>query len=118
MISGMLVSCTEANAVAIDATDDVHCSVLAFKFKAHADSSSAPADQRHALKVVHEWYAAKVRAVAVERWGDKQGFEREMQPLLDLANQNPAAVTDDLKMCVDRALADPAFNSFAGARSR
>ena len=116
-LSLLLTACGEADATLIDPRNDVHCSVVAFYFHGLAKHEGAPADQQHATKVLHEWYAAKMRREAGERFKDWQNFEREISPLLEAIKAKPTAMTDELDACLDRAIADPAFDLFARRNS-
>lgn len=109
----LLSGCGGASAATLDPSDDVHCSVLAFYFDGLARHQGAPRDQLRATKVMHEWYAAKMRDVAVERWGDMAGFEKEAGPLLESVKADPQAMADEMLACTDRAVAAPGFNRFA-----
>lgn len=122
MIACMLLSgCGPANAtnlestdlVQVDSTNDVHCSVLAFYFNGLAEHRSAPRNQIRATKVVHEWYGAKMRRVAVERWDNWAEFAKETEPVLEAVKSDPAAMRDELLACTDRAIAEPGFEKFA-----
>ena len=110
--------CSNATATTLDPSSDVHCSVLAFYFAGLAEHNRAPADQRHATRVMHEWYSAKIRAVAVERWGDMDGMSGEIRPLLEEVKRAPGDMLDELGKCADRAGADPAFDAFVRRHSR
>lgn len=109
----VLSGCGVAGAATLDPTDDVHCSVLTFYVHGLAQHEKTSSDYRMATKVMHEWYAAKVRLVAVERWGGMAGFEKEVKPLLEAIKSDPKAMTDEALACADRAGADPDFNRFA-----
>jgi hypothetical protein len=111
----LLSGCGRANAAAIDPTDDIHCSVLAFYFHGFAEHHGFPAKQQKAAKGVHDWYAAKMRLVAKERWGGMAGFEKEAGPLLETVKADPLAMRDEMVACTKRAAADPAFNEHARA---
>jgi hypothetical protein len=108
-----LGGCGTATAATLDPSDDAHCSLLAFYFNGLAEHQGAPRDQLRATKVLHEWYAAKIRQVAVKRWGDMSGYEKEMGPLLERIKSDPKAMGDELIACTDRAMATPDFNQFA-----
>lgn len=105
----LLIGCGRAAATTIDPADDVHCSVVAFYFQGLTEHAGAPSDQRHAVKALQEWYSAKMRQVAVERWGGLAAAERELAPLLDAVKSDPVAMRDELLACTERAIADPAF---------
>jgi hypothetical protein len=109
----LLGGCGEAGAANVDPADDVHCSVLAFYFHGFAKHQGVPANQLRATKVMHEWYAAKVRDVAVERWGGTDGFQKEIGPLLEAVKKDPKAMADEMVACTDRAIAAEGFNQFA-----
>lgn len=108
-----VAACGNANAAALDPSRDVDCSVLTFYFKGLADHQGAPADQQHALAAMHEWYAVKTRALAVERWGDMEGLAGEVGPLLDAIKRDPMSMLDELAACTERAVEDPDFDRFA-----
>lgn len=110
-----LAGCGQASAAVIDPADDVHCSALAFYFHGFAEHHKFPAAQINAAKGVHDWYAARMRSVAKERWGDMAGFEKEVAPLLEAIKADPLAMRDEMTACTERAAADPAFNQHARA---
>lgn len=111
--SMLLSSCGQANAATLDATDDVHCSVLAFYFQGLAKHHGFPAKQQKAANGLHDWYAAKIRSIAKERWGDMSGFEKEVAPLLQTIKSDPLAMSDEFLACTERAAADPEFSKHA-----
>ena len=111
----LLSGCGQASAATIDPADDVHCSVIAFYFHGFAEHHGLPAYQQKAAKGVHDWYAAKMRLVAKERWGDMAGFEKEAGPLLETVKSDPLAMQDEMVACTARAAADPAFEQHARA---
>lgn len=108
-----LSACTSAKAVAIDPTNDVHCSVLSFYFHGAAVHDGAPDDQVRALKVLQDWYAAKMRSAEGGRYADPTVMESEIGPLLETVNADPQSKLEDLDACTDRAATDPSWNSFA-----
>ncbi len=109
-----LTGCGEASGGVPDASSDLHCSVLAFYFSGYAEHTGAAADQRRALSAVHEWYAAKLRQVAVER-GGPDSVLAEGAPVLEQVKHDPQGALDEFQACSNRALADPAFKGFASA---
>lgn len=109
----ILGACGSVGAAVIDPADDVHCSVVAFHTQGLAKHRGAPADQQRAAWTVHEWYAAKMRAVADERWGGTSGFEKEVAPLLEAVKSDPQHNRDEMMACAERAVADPEFDDFA-----
>lgn len=109
-----LAGCGEARGSAPDASNDVHCSVLTFYFNGFTEYAGAPADQRRAMAVVNEWYAAKVRQRTAER-GESDSIMAEGAAILEVVKRDPDAMLDELRGCTDRALADPAFNGFVSA---
>lgn len=109
----LLTACGQANATRIDPKNDVHCSVLAFYFQGLAKHQGAPRKQQQATKGLHEWYAAKMRATAAERFKDLAGLEREISPLLEAVKADPKSMADKLGDCAKRAAADPGFDRFA-----
>lgn len=109
----ILSGCGTASAATIDPADDVHCSVVAFYFHGLAKHHGFPDDQQRAAKGIHEWYASKMRQVAVGRWGGMAGFEKEVAPLLETIKSDPLAMRDEMTTCTERAGRDPAFNRFA-----
>lgn len=109
----LLSACGAASATTVNPSDDVHCSVLAFYFHGLAEHQGVPRQHLAATKVMHEWYAVKMRQAAVERWGDMAGYEHEVGPLLDSIKSDPKAMEGEMLACVDRATADPAFDQFA-----
>ena len=113
MTCTLLSGCGAASATTLDPSDDVHCSVLAFYFNGLAKHQGAPREQLRATKVMHEWYAAKMRQIAVERWGDMAGYEKEVGPLLEGVKSDPKAMGDEMLVCTNRAVAAPGFNQFA-----
>ena len=110
-----LTGCGQASAAAIDPRDDIHCSVLAFYFHGFAQHHGMPAAQIKAAQAVHDWYAARMRAVAGERWSDMASFEKETAPVLETIKADPLAMRDEFAACTQRAAADPAFNKHARA---
>ena len=109
-----LAACGQATGSVPDASSDLHCSVLAFYFSGYAEHTGAPADQRRAVAAVHEWYAAKLRRLTTER-GRPDLVIAEGAPFLEAVKRDPSAMLDELRVCSDRALADPSFNGFASA---
>jgi hypothetical protein len=118
ILSAGLAACSAAKASMPDPAKDTDCSVLAFYFSRQAAQSAAPPVQKHATRVVHEWYAGKVRNIAVERWGDMAGMDRELGPLLEAVNRDPMAMTDRYMQCIERATGDPNFDAFAAKWAR
>lgn len=109
----LLSGCGKANATTVDPADDVHCSVVAFYFHGFAKHHGLPDNQQRAAKGIFDWYSAKMRQVAVKRWGGMAGFEKEVAPLLETIKSDPLAMRDEMTACTERALRDPAFARFA-----
>lgn len=109
----LLSGCGKFHAAPLDPADDVHCSVLAFYFHGRAQHEGAPGDHLRATKVMHEWYAARMRGVAAERWGDMSGFEKEVGPILEAVKEDPKGARDEMVVCTKRAIAAKGFERFA-----
>jgi hypothetical protein len=107
-----LSGCSEAAGAAIDPASDIDCSVVAFYYSGLAAHEGAPVDQQRATKIVHEWYAAKVRDIAVQS-GDPQAVLSKAAPILDVIKHDPKGMAGNLQTCADRAIGDPSFNAFA-----
>jgi len=109
-----LAACGQASGSVPDASSDLHCSVLAFYFSGQAEHDGAPTDQRRALAVVHEWYAAKLRQLTAER-GESDSVLNGGAAILEAVKRDPRAMVDEAQACSARALADPEFNGFANS---
>jgi hypothetical protein len=119
VLSAGLAACSDAKASLPDPTRDADCSVLAFYFHRQAAESEAPSHQKHAARVVHEWYAARIRKMAVEaRWSGMDDFNREIGPILEAVKRDPMAMTDRYLQCTERAASDPGFDRFAARWAR
>lgn len=114
LLPAVLGGCGQATAAVVDPENDVHCSVLAFYFHGLAKHTQAPEKQVRAAKGFHDWYAAKLREVAGERFTDPAIYEKEVGPVLEAVKADPLAMRDEMFACIDRAEGDPAFNRFAG----
>ena len=99
-----LAACAAANATPFDGDDDVHCSTIAFYQQGLAEHVGAPADQRRATKAVHEWYAAKVRAIAAKDGLDS--LQRRVEPVLEAVKRDPQSSREAMLRCADRAIAE------------
>jgi|GEM_PF-2671405 len=110
----VMAACGQASGSVPDASSDLHCSVLAFYFTGQAEHDGAPADQRRALAVVHEWYAAKLRQLTAER-DESDSVLNEGTAILEAVKRDPRAMVDEAQACSARALADPEFNGFANS---
>jgi hypothetical protein len=73
-----------------------------------ASNPKATAEQKRALSMTFEWYAARARANAAER-DDVIGVMREMKPVLVAVAAEPEAARDELVACAKRAADDPSF---------
>ena len=118
LLPAVLAGCSQAKAATVDPTNDVHCSVLAFYFHGFAKHHQAPDNQVRATKGFHDWYAAKMKKAAGERFKDAAVLEKEVGPLLETVKADPLAMRDEMSACADRAAADPTFNHFAGGYMR
>ena len=108
-----LGGCGAASAATVDPADDVHCSILAFYFHGLANHQGVAGDQIEATRVLHEWYAARMRVVAADRWSDTAAYEKEVAPLLERIKSDPQAMADEMLACTDRAIASAGFDEFA-----
>jgi hypothetical protein len=108
-----LAGCTSAHATPLNPADDLHCSVIAFYFQGYAQWSGAPARQIHAAGVIKAWYAGKLREAGVDLGGPD--FRSRAEPILNAVKADPKAARAPMVACTDRAVADPAFNRFAGS---
>lgn len=108
----ILTSCGEASGKTLDPARDLDCSVVAFYFNGLTQQIDMAADEKRAARVLHEWYAAKLRERAVEA-GTADTVLREAEPVLEAIKAAPGEATDELSVCAERALADPAFEPFA-----
>lgn len=108
----LLAACSEAAGATIDTTSDVDCSVVAFYYNGLAAHQGAPADQQGATRVIHEWYAAKLRDIVVKT-GDAQAVLAKAEPVLNAIKRDPKGMAGNLKNCADRAIGDPKFDAFA-----
>ena len=109
-----IAGCAEARGSVPDASNDLHCSVLAFYFAGLAQHSGAPADQQRGTAAVQQWYAAKARELAAQR-PDPNAALADMAPILEAIKRDPNSMLDEFSACTDRAAADPAFEVFARA---
>lgn len=111
----MFAGCAPARGSVPDASNDLHCSVLAFYFAGYAEQSGAPTDQRQGAMAIHEWYAAKAREIAAQR-SDPNSALAEMASVLEAVKRDPRSMLDEFSTCTDRAATDPAFDAFARTR--
>ena len=118
MVAAGLAACSDAKASMPDPARDSDCSVLAFYFNQQAEQSQALPDQKHATRVVHEWYAGKVRRIAAEQWSGMEDLNRELGPVLEAVKRDPMAMTDHYLQCTERAAGDPGFDKFAAKWAR
>lgn len=110
--------CGQATAAAVDPKNDVHCSVLAFYFHGLATHTQASEKQVRATKGLHDWYAAKMKEVADERFKNPAFLQNEVGPVLEAVKADPLAMRDEMSACAERAAADPSFNRFASGYMR
>jgi hypothetical protein len=108
----VIAGCGQARGHVPDASNDLHCSVLAFYFAGLAQHSRAPPDQQRGTAAVHQWYASKARQVAA-RSSDPNAALAEMEPILEAIKRDPQSMLDEFSVCTDRAAADPGFHEFA-----
>ena len=108
-----LSACGPANAVPVDAKNNIHCSVLAFYFHGLAKHDGAPNKQIHAMKGLQDWYAIKMRSDVGGRYFDPAVMQSEVGPILATIKADPFSMRDEVVACADRAAADPAFNDFS-----
>jgi hypothetical protein len=108
-----LCACSNAGASTLDAGEDLDCSVVLFYFKGLAEHLGRPANERHATMVIHEWYGARIRKAAPERWSDEEAMLAEAAPILETIKAEPMAARDELMTCTERAVDDPSFDAFA-----
>jgi hypothetical protein len=107
-----LAACGQASGSALDPSNDLHCSVLAFYFAGFAQHSGAPADQQRGTAALHEWYASKARELVAQR-SDPNAAHAEMGSVLEAIKRDPRSMLDEFSACTDRVAADPAFDAFA-----
>lgn len=113
-----LCACTSANAVTIDPKNDMHCSVLSFYFHGLARHEGFSDKQVRAAKGLQDWYAAKIRSAEGGRYSNPAIMQSEIGPVLEAVKADPRSMLDEAKACLDRAAADPSWNSFAGSYMR
>lgn len=105
----LTASCTKTAAATVDPTRDLDCATTAAFFRDAAEQSGAPADQRHALFVVNQWFASKWQA---EHPTDTNPVS-EAERIVTTIQANPPNFTEVLAACTNRANADPKFAEFA-----
>ena len=107
----LLGGCSAANATDLDAGNDVHCFALATAFTGYAQSVSAPADQQRAIAAIEKWYGVKFDAAVAAR--GKENLLAEGEALARVVDEDLEATKAALMACMERAVADPAFEAFA-----
>jgi len=110
-LAAISAGCSSASATPVDATNDVHCFGLATAFSGFARAQNAPADQRRSTAALEAWYGVKFDAVVRARGRD--AVTAEIAPLARAVDANPRAAQEAFLVCMERALAEPAFNAFA-----
>ena len=111
-------ACNQASAAAPDPAKDLDCSVLAFYFHGYAKHIDAPTHQRHATRMVFEWYAARIREQANARWFGSAAYLADADPLLQAIKRDPRSMHDVYIACSTRAIDDPKFERFAKSFER
>ena len=104
-----LAGCSKADAATVDPSSDFDCALTSDFFHEASKIQGAPDDQRHALFVLNQWYAA--------RWNDKHQGDGSKDRALAIVNamgKDPNSYKNAIKACIDRAVQDPKFNRFAG----
>ena len=109
-----LTSCGQANGRALDPSSDLQCSVIVYYFDGLAEHVGAPTDHKRILSKVNQWYASKVQQLALER-SQADSEMGQASAVLEQVKRDPEAAYDEAAACIDRAVADPAFNGFISA---
>ena len=97
-----LTACGRANAATPDVSQDVDCSVVAFYFTGLAQQMRVEPTQQRAVAAVHDWYSARVRAMASQE-GANEVLSRA-GPILEAVKRDPVNMRDEMAACTDRAV--------------
>lgn len=116
LVAGLtLAGCAEARAVQIDPQNDSHCATLMMVAALMAKRQGAPEQQSRSIQVMDRWYSAKLAGMAKRKGAD--ALMTELKPLMTYVDTTPFGTHKQAMLaCVDRALGDPNFNSFAQGR--
>ena len=109
-------ACSQANATSIDSKNDIHCATLASGFRIAAQQQGTPQHQVFAVIVIDEWYGAKMVQLS-KAPGGRDRVMAEAEPIAKVLDADFEATKAPYTSCMERAVADPFFNSFVARLS-
>ena len=106
-----MAACSQAAAIAPDASNDRNCAIVGIVFAKAGQAMGAPEKQQNAIRVVSAWYVAKWQR-------EDPGARAEMDetsadPVVKAIDADLKSYQQMMKDCTERAVEDPEFNRFA-----
>ena len=100
-------------AAPVNQARDLDFAVETFYYASLAAHRAAPAGQLRATQTVRTWYDRRLLASGANPADPKS--LAQAGPVLEAVRADPSSMTDEMRICTERAVRDPAFDAFARA---